>query len=250
MGDFDKLLKNCRVLNVRTGGIEKGDIAFKDGLIAAVGGDLGEGEDCGGLFALPGFIDAHVHIESSQLIPSRFAEAIMPCGTTTIIADPHEITNVCGMDGINFMIADAASTPLEVRMMMPSCVPASPAESGGAVLDEHEVAKALARDDIFGLGEMMNYPGVTGGDADVLGKLAAARAAKAGGFDMFATTLTVSPHKNAPLINAVGRAVGEKEGVEFLPSDFKKQDGYLHSIRLSQEFSLYRQNYCGCEFAH
>ena len=79
---------------------------------------------------------------------------------------------------------------------------------------------------------------------------AAARAAKAGGFDMFATTLTVSPHKNAPLINAVGRAVGEREGVEFLPSDFKKQDGYLHSIRLSQEFSLYRQNYCGCEFAH
>ena len=78
----------------------------------------------------------------------------------------------------------------------------------------------------------------------------AARAAKAGGFDMFATTLTVSPHKNAPLINAVGRAVGEREGVEFLPSDFKKQDGYLHSIRLSQEFSLYRQNYCGCEFAH
>ncbi len=178
MGDFDNVLKNCRVLNVRTGGIEKGDIAFKDGLIAAVGGDLGEGEDCGGLFALPGFIDAHVHIESSQLIPSRFAEAIMPCGTTTIIADPHEIANVCGMDGINFMIADAASTPLEVRMMMPSCVPASPAESGGAVLDAHEVAKALARDDIFGLGEMMNYPGVTGGDADVLGKLAAARAAK------------------------------------------------------------------------
>lgn len=177
MERFDKVLKNCRALDVRAGGIGKADIAFRNGLIAAVGENLGDGEDCGGLFALPGFIDAHVHIESSQLIPSRFAEAVVPCGTTTVVADPHEIANVCGMDGVDFMIADAAGTPLEVKMMMPSCVPASPAESGGAVLDAHAVAAALARDDIFGLGEMMNYPGVTGGDADVLAKLAAARAA-------------------------------------------------------------------------
>lgn len=177
MERFDKVLKNCRALDVRAGGIGKADIAFRNGLIAAVGENLGEGEDCGGLFALPGFIDAHVHIESSQLIPSRFAEAVVPCGTTTVVADPHEIANVCGMDGVDFMIADAAGTPLEVKMMMPSCVPASPAESGGAVLDAGAVAAALARDDIFGLGEMMNYPGVTGGDAEALAKLAAARAA-------------------------------------------------------------------------
>ena len=174
---FDKVFKNCRLLDVRGGKVKKTDIAVKDGLIAAVGADLGAGEDMGGLYALPGFIDAHVHIESSQLTPARFAEAVMPCGTTTVIADPHEIANVCGMDGVDFMIKDAASTPLEVKMMMPSCVPASPAESSGAVLDAQAVKDALKREDIFGLGEMMNYPGVTAGDADVLAKLAAARGA-------------------------------------------------------------------------
>ena len=175
MGDFDKILNNCRVLDVRTGSVYNADIAIKGGIIAAVGENLGEGEDMGNMFALPGFIDAHVHIESSQLIPSRFAQAAVPCGTTLVVADPHEIANVCGMDGVDFMIKDAANTPLEVKMMMPSCVPASPAESSGAVLDAAAVKEALAREDIFGLGEMMNYPGVTGGDEDVLAKLKAAR---------------------------------------------------------------------------
>ena len=175
MGDFDKILNNCRVLDVRTGRVYNADIAIKGGIIAAVGENLGEGEDMGNMFALPGFIDAHVHIESSQLIPSRFAQAAVPCGTTLVVADPHEIANVCGMDGVDFMIKDAANTPLEVKMMMPSCVPASPAESSGAVLDAAAVKEALAREDIFGLGEMMNYPGVTGGDEDVLAKLKAAR---------------------------------------------------------------------------
>ena len=175
MGEFDKILKNCRVLDVRTGNIYGADIAVKDGIIAAVGENLGEGEDMSGMYALPGFIDAHVHIESSQLIPSRFAQAVVPCGTTLVVADPHEIANVCGMEGVDFMIKDAACTPLEVKMMMPSCVPASSAESSGAVLDASAVKEALARKDIFGLGEMMNYPGVTGGDEDVLAKLKAAR---------------------------------------------------------------------------
>lgn len=175
MGEFDKILKNCKVLNVRTGEIIAADIAVKDGLIAAVAPDLGEGEDMNGMFALPGFIDAHVHIESSQLTPARFAEAVMPCGTTLVVADPHEIANVCGMDGVDFMIKNASATPLEVKMMMPSCVPASPAESSGAVLDAAAVKAAMAREDIFGLGEMMNYPGVIGGDEDVLAKLKAAR---------------------------------------------------------------------------
>ena len=119
MGEFDKILKNCKVLNVRTGEIIAADIAVKDGLIAAVAPDLGEGEDMNGMFALPGFIDAHVHIESSQLTPARFAEAVMPCGTTLVVADPHEIANVCGMDGVDFMIKNASATPLEVKMMMP-----------------------------------------------------------------------------------------------------------------------------------
>lgn len=175
MGEFDKILKNCRVLDVRTGNIYGADIAVKGGIIAAVGENLGEGEDMSGMYALPGFIDAHVHIESSQLIPSRFAQAVVPCGTTLVVADPHEIANVCGMEGVDFMIKDAACTPLEVKMMMPSCVPASSAESSGAVLDASAVKEALARKDIFGLGEMMNYPGVTGGDEDVLAKLKAAR---------------------------------------------------------------------------
>ena len=168
-------MNNCRVLDVRTGNIYNSDIAIKGGIIAAVGENLGAGEDMSNMFALPGFIDAHVHIESSQLIPSRFAEAVVPCGTTLVVADPHEIANVCGMDGVDFMIKDASATPLEVKMMMPSCVPASPAESSGAVLDAAAVKQALKRDDIFGLGEMMNYPGVTGGDEDVLAKLKAAR---------------------------------------------------------------------------
>ena len=89
MGDFDKILNNCRVLDVRTGNIYNSDIAIKDGIIAAVGENLGAGEDMSNMFALPGFIDAHVHIESSQLIPSRFAEAVVPCGTTLVVVDPH-----------------------------------------------------------------------------------------------------------------------------------------------------------------
>ncbi|MDE6550478.1 MAG: adenine deaminase [Clostridia bacterium] len=175
MVDYDLIFNNCIIADVINLRFISGDVAVKDGIICAVGGSLGKGIDCGGAYLLPSFIDAHTHIESSLLTPVRFAEAVLPCGVTTVIADPHEIANVCGMAGIDYMIEQAARTPLDVKMMMPSCVPASDAESSGAILNAADVSAAMARADIFGLGEMMNYPAVLSGDREVIAKIDAAR---------------------------------------------------------------------------
>lgn len=128
-------------------------------------------------YLAPGFIDAHIHIESSMLCPSRFAEAVIPHGTTAVVADPHEIANVMGLAGIEYMIRDAGSVPLNVFFSAPSCVPATPFETAGAVLDAKDIEALLARPEVVALGEMMNFPGVVAEVPQVIAKLDAAKRA-------------------------------------------------------------------------
>ncbi|MCI8370495.1 MAG: adenine deaminase [Clostridia bacterium] len=172
------VLKNATYLDVFTAKLRKGDIAIVGEKIVGVGEYSGETEiDCSNLIVLPGYIDGHVHIESSQLSPEEFASLIVPRGTTTIIADPHEITNVCGMAGCEYISKASESVPLDVKLQLPSCVPATPFETSGAILDGKDIEKNIKNDYIFGLGEFMNYPGVVYSDPYVIKKLEAAHAA-------------------------------------------------------------------------
>lgn len=174
----DIVLKNATFVNTLTGKIEKGDIAITADRIVGVGSYDGAVEyDMSGLVVLPGFIDGHVHIESSMLAPEPFAELVVPRGTTTIIADPHEITNVCGMDGFGYMAEAAKNTPLEVHFQLPSCVPATPFENSGAILSAKDIEAHICRSQVFGLGEFMNYSGVINCDEEALKKLEAAHGA-------------------------------------------------------------------------
>ncbi|MEM4245158.1 MAG: amidohydrolase family protein, partial [Candidatus Nanoarchaeia archaeon] len=127
------------------------------------------------VFILPGLVDAHIHIESSLLTPSRFAEAVVPHGTVAVVSDPHEIANVLGIKGINFMIRDSKKAPLKVFFTAPSCVPATTFETAGAVLDSNAVAKLLKKKEVVALGEVMNFPGVVHDDKEVLAKIEAAK---------------------------------------------------------------------------
>lgn len=171
------VLKNGSYVNVFTGEVEKGDIAIADGKIVGIGTYSGEKEiDIGGRIAAPGLIDAHVHIESSQLSPEEFARLILPHGTTEIIADPHEIANVCGMAGVRYIAEAAKNTPLEVKVMLPSCVPATAFETSGAHLSAAATEKQIREPYLWGLGEFMNAPGVLGRDGEALGKIEAAHA--------------------------------------------------------------------------
>ncbi len=173
----DIVLKNAQYVDVFTGTIKRGDIAIVGGKIVGTGEYEGEKQfDCTNLTVVPGYIDGHVHIESSQLSPEEFASLIVPRGTTTIIADPHEITNVCGMAGCEYIAKASQSVPLDIKIQLPSCVPATPFETSGAVLDGKDIEKNIKNEYIFGLGEFMNYPGVVGAVPDVLKKLEAAHA--------------------------------------------------------------------------
>ncbi|MDR7867910.1 MAG: adenine deaminase [Sporomusaceae bacterium] len=173
----DLVLRGARVVNVFSGEVVVADVAVKDGVVAGLG-DYAAGRevvDAGGLFVLPGLIDAHVHIESTMLSPAGFAAAAAPHGTTAVVADPHEIVNVAGREGLDYMAAASEGLPLDIFYTVPSCVPATPLETGGAEFGPGEVAAALAAVGSPGLGEMMNYPGVLAGDAAVLAKIAAAK---------------------------------------------------------------------------
>ncbi|MDE7181973.1 MAG: adenine deaminase [Clostridia bacterium] len=173
----DLVLKNATYLDVFQQRLLKGDIAIVGDRIVGTGEYEGEREiDCSKLTVLPSYIDGHVHIESSQLSPEEFASLIVPRGTTTIIADPHEITNVCGMKGCEYIAEASKSIPLDVKLQLPSCVPATPFETSGAILGGKDIEKNIKNDYIFGLGEFMNYPGVINCDGDVLKKLEAAHA--------------------------------------------------------------------------
>ena len=166
----DLILKGGNVVDVFTGNIIKADVIIKDGIICGVGSYSGKNEtDVAGKYIMPGFVDAHVHIESSMTSPAEYAKAVMPHGITTVIADPHEITNVCGEYGLKYMQKASEKIPLDVNLMLPSCVPATPFEHTGAVLTAQDT-KRLAPD-FFGIGEMMNYPGILSCDSETLGKL-------------------------------------------------------------------------------
>ena len=175
----DLVLTNGRIIDVMSGRIISGDLAIHDGIIAGIGGyDGRETIDLGGRYVAPGFIDCHLHIESSFLVPSQFARAAVPRGTTTVIADPHEIANVMGTDGVRFMRNDSLRAPLDVLFTAPSCVPATHLETAGAKLSTEDIARLLGEEWVVGLGEMMNFPGVIAGDEGVLEKLRAARDAR------------------------------------------------------------------------
>lgn len=168
----DLVIKNCQVVDVYTASIIHGDIAVCEGLIAGVGQYEGYSEyDANGLYAAPGFIDSHIHIESSYVSPEELSRLIVPHGTTTIIADPHEIINVCGLSGLDYMIEASKGTALDIQWMLPSCVPATPFEHAGAAVAANDMEPVMALDEILGLGEFMNYPGVIGADDGVLDKL-------------------------------------------------------------------------------
>ncbi len=171
----DIVLKNAKYVNVFNGKIESGDIAISGDRVVGTGKYDGEREiDVAGMYVLPGYIDGHVHIESSQLSPEEFASLIVPRGTTTIIADPHEITNVCGMAGVEYIANASKNIPLDVKIQLPSCVPATPFETSGAILSGDDIAAHIGDACVFGLGEFMNFPGVVNADADVIKKLEAA----------------------------------------------------------------------------
>lgn len=169
----DLLLRNARVVNVASGEIEQANVAIAFGRIVGVG-DYDEGEreiDLAGDYLAPSFIDGHVHVESSLLWIDQFARAVVPHGTGAVVTDPHEIANVAGAAGVQALMEAAQGLPLGVFFTVPSCVPASPMESPGAELPPQEIATLLAEPAAVALGEMMNFPGVLGGDPDVYAKL-------------------------------------------------------------------------------
>ncbi len=171
----DLLLRRARVVNVFSGAVEETSIALASDRIAGLGVDYQAQEviDLDGAYVAPGLIDAHVHIESSLCIPMQFARAVLPRGVTTVVIDPHEIANVAGMAGLRFMAQNSAALPLSVVIMASSCVPATHMETNGATLTATELAQLLAEGTVHGLAEVMNFPGVVYGDADVLAKIAA-----------------------------------------------------------------------------
>jgi len=166
------VIKNAKIVNVFTEEIIEGDVAMRDGIIIGVGEYTGRVEiDAKGGYLCPGLIDGHVHIESSMAHPSRFANVILEKGTTSIIADPHEIANVCGSDGIQYMLDQTEWLPLSVFMMVPSCVPATAFETSGAKLTARDMEPFISHPRVLGLGEVMDYVAVVEGEGEMLDKL-------------------------------------------------------------------------------
>ena len=172
----DILIKNCKYADVFSKKFVDGSVAvFKDKIIGI--GEQYQAKktiDAKGGYLCPGFIDSHLHIESSMVSPCEYAKLIMPKGITTIIADPHEIANVCGEAGIEFMTESGKLSPLDIHFMIPSCVPAASFENSGAVLTSADVKRLIEKTGSIGLGEMMNYPGVLSCDEEVIKKLSCA----------------------------------------------------------------------------
>ena len=172
----DMVLKNCKVVNVFTHEIQECDIAFCGKLIAGLGEYEGTEEyDAQGLYALPGLIDSHIHIESSFLTPEEFGRLAVPHGTTTTISDPHEIVNVCGTEGLDYMLRAADRTALSIFFMLPSCVPCTEWEDSGARILSRDMLPYLRRHTVGGIGEMMNSVGVLSCDEEVMDKITTAK---------------------------------------------------------------------------
>ncbi|MHB8896230.1 MAG: adenine deaminase [Candidatus Geothermincolia bacterium] len=172
-GEVDLLLTNCLLVDVLSGRVHPAEVAVYDGTIVGVGKGYSAREtvDLGGNYVAPGLIDAHVHIESSMLTVPEFARAVVPHGTTAVVTDCHEIANVMGVPGIRYMMDSASLAPLDVYVMLPPCVPATPLETSGAVLEAPDLAPLKADPGVLGLGELMNFPGTIGCDPGVLAKL-------------------------------------------------------------------------------
>lgn len=173
----DLVLKNATYVNVFSDELCHGDIAVAEGLVVGMGEYSGIVEiDVSGQIVAPGFIDAHIHLESSLVSPASFARAVVPHGTTTVITDPHEIANVCGVGGIDYMIAATAGLPIDVHFMLPSCVPAMAFEESGEKLSWRDINAYFDHPRVLGLAEMMNYPGVTFGDRTTIEKIVVSQA--------------------------------------------------------------------------
>ncbi len=168
----DLVLKNARVVNVFTNEIERADVAVKDGFIVGIGEYSGRNEvDLHGSYVCPGLIDGHIHIESSMLCGPAFEQAVVPHGTTAVVTDPHEISNVAGLDGLEFMLETTKDLTLSVYFMLPSCVPATSLDESGAVLDAEKLRPYYANPRVLGLAEMMNSYGTVRCDPEILRKI-------------------------------------------------------------------------------
>ena len=173
----DLVLKNAVYVNVFSNELRTADIAVAEGLIVGMGRYSGRKEvDCTGSIVLPGFLDAHIHLESSLVSPREFVKAVLPHGTTTVVTDPHEIANVMGTDGIEYMLQATEGLPVDVQFMLPSCVPATPLDESGAVLDYRALDSFYDHPRVRGLAEMMNFVGIIAGDDQPVEKIVAAQA--------------------------------------------------------------------------
>ena len=173
----DLVLKNATFVNVFSNELSTMDIAVAEGLIVGMGSYQGRSEvDCTGKIVLPGFLDAHIHLESSLVSPTEFVKAVLPHGTTTVVTDPHEIANVMGTDGIEYMLQATEDLPVVVRFMLPSCVPATPLDESGAILDYRAIDSFYDHPRVQGLAEMMNFVGAINGDEQTVEKIVAAQA--------------------------------------------------------------------------
>ncbi len=169
---YELVLKNGTIIDVKERKLIKGDLAVSKGKIAGIGSFSGEREvDCSGKYLCPGFIDAHVHIESSMATPLEFARAVMPYGTTTVIADPHELVNVKGNEAMKYILDVTENIPLSVYVMMPSSIPATPFETNGADFTAEDMKQWKDHERVLGLGEVMCYPAVLAGDPEIFDKL-------------------------------------------------------------------------------
>ncbi|PKL10870.1 MAG: adenine deaminase, partial [Spirochaetae bacterium HGW-Spirochaetae-8] len=174
----DLVIKGCQVVDVLNGSVARFDVALAAGLIAGIGEYHGVVElEANGAYLIPGLIDSHVHIESSLVSPMEFARLVMPHGTTTVIADSHEIGNVCGIDGLDYMIEASQQIPLSVFHMLPSCVPATTYEHSGAILTAETLKSRIDHPRVLGLGEMMDFVGATSASDPILDKLMVAQGA-------------------------------------------------------------------------
>ncbi len=168
----DLVLKNARILDVYNAEFFDGDLAIQNGRIVGIGPYEGKEElDLHGRHVVPGFIDGHLHIESSMVTPPQYARAILPHGVTTIVADPHEMANVLGQAGVTWMMEAARDLPLKIHFMIPSCVPCAPIEHGGSILTAADMAELKNRPEVLGMGEMMDFPNLLAGDDAIADKL-------------------------------------------------------------------------------
>ena len=168
----DLVLTGGRLANVYTGEWQETDVALFDGIVVGLGDYPGPRLDVTGRYLLPGFIDGHLHVESSMLTPRELARALLPLGTTTVVADPHEIANVWGAAGLDYLLDASDGLPVDFLFMLPSCVPASPLETSGARLEAEDLERYRRHPRILGLAEVMNFPGLVAGDQGLLAKLA------------------------------------------------------------------------------